>query len=76
MSRHSFVHHIECSLDFSEFKEMVDITKAGLNKSILDQFDSSVFKSSFGMSDMEKSFLLDLTYGKDYLKEESRIKRA
>lgn len=76
MSRHSFVHHIECSLDFSEFKEMVDLTNAGLDKSILDQFDSSIFKSSFGMSDMEKSFLLDLTYGKDYLKEDSKIKKA
>jgi len=74
LSRHSFVHHIECSLDFSEFKEMVDLSKNELGDEILDQFDDDVFKSSFGMSDMEKSFLVDLTYGKDYLNEESQIK--
>lgn len=74
LSRHSFVHHIECSLDFSEFKEMVDLSKNDLGDEILDQFDDEVFKSSFGMSDMEKSFLVDLTYGKDYLNEESQIK--
>lgn len=74
LSRHSFVHHIECSLDFSEFKEMVDLSKNEPKDEILDQFDDEVFKSSFGMSDMEKSFLVDLTYGKDYLNEESQIK--
>ena len=74
LSRHSFVHHIECSLDFSEFKEMVDLSKNDFGDEILDQFDGEVFKSSFGMSDMEKSFLVDLTYGKDYLNEESQIK--
>lgn len=74
LSRHSFVHHIECSLDFSEFKEMVDLSKNELGDEILEQFDDEVFKSSFGMSDMEKSFLVDLTYGKDYLNEESQIK--
>lgn len=76
MSRHSFVHHIECSLEFSEFKEMVDIANGGLTDEILDQFDDSVFKSSFGMSDMEKSFLLDMTYGKDYLQGDSKIKEG
>lgn len=74
LSRHSFVHHIECSLDFSEFKEMVDLSKNQLGTEILNQFDDEVFKSSFGMSDMEKSFLVDLTYGKDFLNEESQIK--
>lgn len=74
MSRHSFVHHVECSLEFSEFKEMVDIANGGLSDMILEQFDDSVVKSSFGMSDMEKSFLLDMTYGKDYLQGDSKIK--
>lgn len=74
LSRHSFVHHIECSLDFSEFKEMVDLSKNELGDEILNQFDDEVFKSSFGMSDMEKSFLVDFTYGKDYLNDESQIK--
>ena len=53
---------------------MVDLSKNDLGDEILDQFDDEVFKSSFGMSDMEKSFLVDLTYGKDYLNEESQIK--
>lgn len=75
LSRHSFVHHIECSLEFSEFKEMVDLSKQGLSEEIVNQFDKEVFDSNFGMSDMEKSFLVDFTYGKDYLSQ-SKIKNG
>ena len=70
LSRKSFVHHIECSLEPDEFKEMVstirnstfdpDEVKAALCKPAWD--------SVFGMTDMEKSFLLHNRYGEDYLK--------
>lgn len=70
LSRKSFVHHIECSLEPDEFKEMVDTirnstfdpdeVKAALCKPAWD--------SVFGMTDMEKSFLLHNRYGEDYLK--------
>src|SRR5205085_10181951 len=31
LSRHSFVHHIECSLEPEEFKEMIRIVRSGVN---------------------------------------------
>jgi N-acetylneuraminate synthase len=70
LSRDSFVHHIECSLEPKEFKLMVDSINKGtytLNDEHMQGLGKEAFESSFGMSDMEKSFLLDNKYGNDYL---------
>ena len=57
LSRHSFVHHIECSLEPQEFKDMVDAIRA------LPDMTSS----HFGMQEVEKRFLVDGKYGVDDL---------
>lgn len=74
MSRHSFVHHIECSLTPSEFKEMVSmIHHKELRKKYKGKLPEEAFKSSFSMSPMEKAFLKENTYGIDYLLDESKF---
>ncbi len=71
LSRGSFVHHIECSLEPDEFKQMVDT----IRNTTFDQDEvktalcKSAWGSVFGMTDMEKSFLLENRYGKDYLRQ-------
>lgn len=57
LSRHSFVHHIECALEPQEFKDMVDAIHtlpkmAGLK---------------FGMKESEERFLVKGQYGTDFL---------
>jgi N-acetylneuraminate synthase len=59
LSRDSFVHHIECSLEPKEFKEM---TEAIRNLPVIQS-------KSFGMKDSEKKFLVENTYGTDDLEE-------
>ena len=73
MSRHSFVHHIECSLEPQEFKEMVEIIRSGndLKEIYGKHLDRASFESFFGMSEIEKSFLIDQTYGTKFVGKES-----
>ena len=69
LSRDSFVHHIECSLEPDEFKQMVDTIRNGAfdPSGIETILCESAWDSEFGMTEMEKSFLLHNRYGKDYL---------
>jgi N-acetylneuraminate synthase len=69
VSRNSFVHHIECSLTKNEFKDLVTISKGQDLDSIIKSLDKKAFESYFGMTGMEKSFLLNSQYGKDYIKD-------
>ena len=71
VSRHSFVHHIECSLEPQEFRKMVDDIHGGLD--ILDQIKPEALTVDFGMSEQEKAFLVHQTYGRDYLGKDSRF---
>ena len=64
LSRHSFVHHIECSLEPNEFKQMIKDSK---DPSIEYNLPDIVFNNSFGMSKVEEEFLLKQTYGNTYL---------
>jgi len=57
LSRHSFTHHIDCALDTEEYQELISFKVA------LD--------SSFGMSQLEESFLIKYMYGKEYIQEKS-----
>jgi sialic acid synthase SpsE len=63
LSRHSFIHHIECSLEPDEFKEMVETINTL----------PYMLKSEFGLKKSEKKFLIDGTYGTDFLKSGSAI---
>lgn len=73
LSTKSFVHHIDCSLEPFDFSLMVETAKItggyNHNKGAISVLDTV----SFGMSTMEKSFLVDQIYGDDYLGKESKI---
>ena len=71
LSRHSFVHHIECSLEPGEFKQMIKEIK---DKNVEYNVPGEVFKPYFGMSDIEYEFLEKQTYGNTYLGSESEMK--
>lgn len=64
LSRHSFVHHIECSLEPDEFKQMIQESN---DPSIEYNLPDVVFSTNFGMSKVEEDFLLKQTYGNTYL---------
>lgn len=72
LSRHSFVHHIECSLEPGEFQKMVAISKSvGDLTPYIEKLPREALSSSFGMSTTEKDFLVDHQYGRKYLHEKS-----
>lgn len=67
LSRHSFVHHIECSLEPEEYRELIGIVKSGDDlKSFYAGLPDCVFDSKFGMSDVERRFLIEGAYGRKY----------
>ena len=72
LSRHSFVHHIECSLEPGEFQRMVAIAKSVSDLTpYLEKLPREALASSFGMSATEKDFLVDHQYGRKYLHDKS-----
>lgn len=75
ISRHSFAHHIECSLEPDEFAEMVRLIR-GEQSGRLDavaNLPSEAFKTDFGMSLQERPFLVEQTYGGQFLGTESKL---
>ena len=72
LSRHSFVHHIECSLEPGEFQKMVAIAKSVSDLTpYIEKLPREALDSSFGMSATEKDFLVDHQYGRKYLHDKS-----
>ena len=72
LSRHSFVHHIECSLEPDEFQRMVAIARSVKDLSgYIEKLPREALASSFGMSSTEKDFLVDHQYGRKYLHDKS-----
>lgn len=64
LSRHSFVHHIECSLEPHEFKEMCDL---------IDQIPKMT-AVNFGLKPSEHKFLIEGSYsGKDFLGDKAKM---
>lgn len=65
VSRQSFAHHIECSLEPDEFAALVTISRSGtiLRKFYCDTLPDVAFNTSFGMSEAEQRFLLNQEYG-------------
>jgi sialic acid synthase SpsE len=68
LSRHSFVHHIECSLEPDEFKQLVDSARRpdalAAAKALLP---AAALTRHFGMTAKERTFLVEQTYGQRYL---------
>lgn len=68
LSRHSFVHHIECSLEPHELAELV--TRAGSDRKAgegCEELSPRAYDTHFGMSQVERSFLVEKTYGTKYV---------
>jgi N-acetylneuraminate synthase len=74
LSRHSFVHHIECSLEPQEFRELTDAVRSGRPlRERYRELPAAAFASEFGMTDIEREFLVRQTYGKRFVGERSRF---
>lgn len=71
LSRQSFVHHIDCSLEPPEFRAMVQAIRAEWLPKDLPQM---AYGSQFGMSEAEGRFLIDQSYGRDFLGTRSTLK--
>lgn len=71
ISRHSFVHHIECSLEPDEFRAMVTAIRRG--DDTRDKLPPQALVSDFGMTEREQAFLVHQTYGRNYLGQDSRF---
>lgn len=78
VSRHSFVHHIECSLEPDEFHDMVQTVEAAPDRGALthyiDQLPEDALKCNFGMSEMERDFLIDQKYGHKYINDKAEMR--
>jgi len=76
LSRHSFVHHIECSLEPEEYKRLIEIARSGSDlNGLYSDLPSEAFESSFGMSVVEEDFLVRNKYGRMYLREGSQFEQ-
>ena len=75
LSRYSFVHHIECSLEPNEYAEMMQIVKDANDASDLAKYTQMLplqaMESCFGMSTGEEDFLLKQQYGSKFIKDKS-----
>lgn len=72
LSKHSFVHHIECSLEPNEFATMIDEIRNPKMEFVIPE---DAWNESFGMSEVETEFLEKQTYGNTYLKQGSHFGR-
>jgi N-acetylneuraminate synthase len=63
LSRSSFVHHIECSLEPHEYKELVDVVRNQKNLyDLYSMLPDAAFATNFGMSSAEEEFLIRGNY--------------
>ena len=72
LSRHSFVHHIECSLEPGELRELVGRVREGRRVGEgCAGLPREALTAAFGMSDREKKFLVEQTYGTKFVGDAS-----
>lgn len=68
LSRHSFAHHIECSLEPDEFSTLAHMARfPQKRRQVAADIDPQALASGFGMTMLERSFLEAQTYGRDHL---------
>jgi sialic acid synthase SpsE len=69
-SKTSFVHHIDAALEPDEFKTMVAVGKGVMNLSkYYAGLDEEAFDERFGMTEIEKQFLIEKRYGIKNIKQ-------
>lgn len=74
LSRHSFVHHIECSLEPGEFRALVTTVRSGRElRALYGDLPAAAFQSRFGMTRVEQEFLVRQTYGRRFIGETSHF---
>jgi N-acetylneuraminate synthase len=77
LSRASFVHHIECSLEPEEYTELISIVKSAKNIDELSRLynglPETVFACDFSMSEKEREFIVEGKYGTKYITKKSHI---
>lgn len=77
ISRISFVHHIECSLEPEEYKSFISTVKAAKSENDLmkyiDRLPERAMISNFGMSAVEREFLVEQKYGKKHISDKSKM---
>lgn len=77
LSRHSFVHHIECSLEPDEFAQLVSVVRSGGPLSThYEDLPDEAFASELGMSEAERDFLVEQRYGRRHVGEQARFGEA
>lgn len=74
LSRNSFAHHIDCSLEPEEFAQLKSILhQEGENSQHYRDLPEEAFQVNFGMSEAESNFLLGSRTGTDYLRRKSEL---
>jgi N-acetylneuraminate synthase len=74
VSRRSFVHHIECSLEPHEYRQLIDTVRSGVDlRPLYANLPAEAFACSFGMSAIERTFLVEQKYGRAYIGRESQF---
>lgn len=77
LSRHSFVHHIECSLEPEEFREMTTLARSDRRPGEgCESLPAKAYDIHFGMSSIERSFLVEQSYGRKYVGNETGFKEG
>jgi sialic acid synthase SpsE len=76
LTRHSFVHHNECSLTPTDFLNLTRLIKSGAELAPLYEphLPDAAFGVSFGISECEKDFLEKHRYGTKFLTHRSTLK--
>lgn len=77
LSRHSFVHHIDCSLEPQEYAQLIHtISEAKSQDALrgyLSELPQQTLESRFAMTEREEDFLLRQKYGTKYVKDKSML---
>lgn len=77
LSRHSFVHHIECSLEPEEFAQMVRLVRSGEPlPAHYEDLPDEAFASVLGMSEAERDFLVEQRYGRRHVGAQAQFADA
>lgn len=74
LSRHSFVHHIEPSLEPDEFDKLTRLATGNIERSqYYKDLPEEAFNTKFGMTELEEKFLEENTYSDEFIGDSSEL---